>query len=171
MNASGRFAVSWTGDVYDSQTQMVQVFNAAGQPLGATVSLASAVNSGQQPGLAIDGAGNVTVAWTAAPDWNGSSTTAYDNAREIRVSRLSADGSLSDQFVVNTTTEGRQINPSVAATGDGFVVSWNGRGAGDDSGVFTQRYTTTAPLPAVGSAAYDAAVVEYLLSLSDDDEE
>jgi hypothetical protein len=175
VNNSGRFVVTWTDQVFDANVRRdkflvsAQVYGAAGQPVGGNVVLGEGWYY-QTRGTDIDNAGNVTVAWAAAPNWNGTLPTVEIPAREIRVRRLSADGSLSDQFVVNTTTEELQAEPSVAATGDGFVVSWNGRGAGDDAGVFTQRYTTTAPLPAAGSAAYDAAIVEYLLSLSDDEE-
>ena len=73
--------------------------------------------------------------------------------------------SLSDTMVVNTTTEGGQTQPAVAATGnDGFVVQWIGRGDGDDAGIFAQRYTSTPPAAPAGSSSLDAASVDFLMS-------
>ncbi len=163
MNSSGRFVVTWTG----AGGGTAQVYNAAGQPLGGNVVFGEAGNlhPGTSRGTAIDSAGNVTVAWKAKPYNVESPPDLLLNTTDIRVRRLNADGSLSDTFIVNSTIEGRQIQPSVAATGDGFIVSWNGRGAGDDAGVFTQRYTTTPPPAApAGASSLDAALVDFLMS-------
>lgn len=44
-------------------------------------------------------------------------------------------------FRVNTTIRSEQHSPSVTVAGDGsFVVAWAGRGVGDKSGVFFQRF-------------------------------
>jgi hypothetical protein len=167
MNSSGTFVVTWsTGVLSLNTTKVAQVFNAAGQPLGSNVTIVSSWLS-TCAGTAIDSAGNVTVAWTATQQRgpNGSSTSALDLATDVRVRRLNADGSLSDTMVVNTSTEGHQYQTCVAATGSGFIVAWNGRGAGDDAGVFTQRYTTTPPPAApAGAASLDAASVDFLMA-------
>lgn len=170
MNSSGRFVVTWmdgyaTGGGYGNERVTAQAYDAAGQPIGGNVVLGTGAGN-LSPGTAIDSAGNVTVAWKVVP-YRGSGSSGPDvlAATEVRVRRLNADGSLSDTFVVNTTTEGRQIQPSVAATGSGFIVAWNGRGAGDDAGVFTQRYTTTPPPAApAGSTALDPASIDFLMS-------
>ncbi|MBC7852639.1 MAG: hypothetical protein IAF94_04310 [Pirellulaceae bacterium] len=169
MNSSGRFVVAWTGgylsgDGNGNESETAQVYNAAGQPLGGKVVLGTGAG-GLCPGTAIDSAGNVTVAWKVVP-YRGSGPFGPDvlAATEVRVRRLNADGSLSDTFVVNTTTEGGQIQPAVAATSSGFIVAWNGRGAGDDAGVFTQRFTTTPPEAPAAPLSLDAGSVDYLFS-------
>ncbi len=75
--------------------------------------------------------------------------------KDVRVHRLNADGSLSDTMIVNTTTDGRQSQLSVA---------WNGRGAGDDADAFTQRNTTTPPVAPAASMSLDPASVDFLMS-------
>ncbi len=169
MNSSGRFVVTWTdgyatGGGYGNERETAQVYNAVGQPIGGNVVLGTGAGF-RSPGTAIDSAGNVTVAWKAIPYTGPISGADLTYTTEVRVRRLNADGSLSDTFVANTTTEGRQIQPSVAATGTGsFIVAWNGRGAGDDAGVFTQRYTTTPPAAPAAALTLDAASVDFLMS-------
>jgi len=47
------------------------------------------------------------------------------------------------EFRVNTYTTGAQGSPAVAADGAGnFLVVWSGQGAGDNAGIFGQRYNS-----------------------------
>lgn len=68
-----------------------------------------------------------------------------DDRNGVYARRFDADGAaLGDSFAVNTTTTGGQHTPSVAMADDGgFVIAWAGRGIGDKSGVFFQRYDAT----------------------------
>lgn len=59
-----------------------------------------------------------------------------------------ASGSL--EVRVNSTTRGKQAAPAIAVDGDGdIIVAWEGRGSGDDKGIFMQRFSA-AGLP-IGS--------------------
>lgn len=114
MNSSGRFVVTWaaygSGGGYGTERETAQVYNAAGQPQGGSVILGNGAGN-LSPGTAIDSAGNVTVAWKVVPEWGTTTGPTVINATDIHVRRLNANGSLSDTFVVNATTEGRQIQP------------------------------------------------------------
>lgn len=48
---------------------------------------------------------------------------------------------LGTEFLVNTYTTNSQGDPAAAAVSDGsFIITWNGAGAGDPSGVFARRF-------------------------------
>ncbi|WP_129782201.1 tandem-95 repeat protein [Peristeroidobacter soli] len=70
--------------------------------------------------------------------WTGSDDT---NSRGIFAQRISATGELlGEEFRINTTTQGDQVEASIAALSDGgFVVTWT---SPDESGkgVYMQRY-------------------------------
>jgi hypothetical protein len=166
MNTAGKFVVTWgragTGD------GLAQVFNANGTPAGGTVAFGQI--GGQRPGLGIDGAGNVTFAWSdgrVEASWS----SAFPQPSEGRMARLTAGGVLEPETIVNTTTQGGQGGPGVAPTGSGtFIVAWQGYGPGDDAGVLSQRFAPppaplTAVAPGPGSAApLTAGQVKPLLS-------
>jgi hypothetical protein len=158
MNGAGRFVISWTAWIGDPF--MAQVFD-WGTPVGGPVM----VNQPGSPMLGIgwtstsdiDSAGNVTFAWVHG----------YGNyspgAREILFRRLTANGTLEPEYVVNTTTQGMQLSPALASTGnDRFVVAWQGYGPGDDSGVFMQRFKPLGmspmgdPPPKLGEPTFPA---------------
>src|SRR5262249_52995287 len=64
------------------------------------------------------------------------------------------------ETIVNTTTQGAQALPGVAATGNGsFVVAWQGYGPGDDAGIFSQRYTPASALLASAAPATSSSQV------------
>jgi hypothetical protein len=128
MNGAGQFAVAFE----NASNLNVRVYSAAGAPVSGPVVFGSSEFTSPSPGIAIDDAGNVVLTWTSY---------GQRQAAEVHVRRLLADGTLETDYVVNTTTSGVQARPSVAITGtDSFVVSWSGAGAGDDAGVFFQRY-------------------------------
>lgn len=158
MNASGRFVVTWTGDVHDYLNSKVwaQVFDAAGNPAGAKVGVANEFYA-LPVAVVMDATGDITIAWAQTEGRYAGS------AGEIRLRQLRSDGSLSEMLIVNTTTEGHQTHPSLAITKDGFTVAWSGRGEGDDLGVFTQRYTTTQPVAASAETS-DAALMEWFFA-------
>lgn len=135
MNATGQFVVTGGG--------LAKRFNADGTAWGSTVAIAAPTGNGRQTGTSIDSAGNVTLAWTDTRPPSGTSTFLYALG-EVRMQRLTAAGTLTPETIVNTTTQGAQFNPGVAATGNGtFVVAWQGYGPGDDAGIFSQRYGLT----------------------------
>ena len=83
--------------------------------------------------VAMDASGDFVVAW------NGSGPA---GDYEIYAQRYGSAGAPQGaEFRVNTYTAAEQGYPSVATGADGdFVVVWHGAGAGDNSGVFAQRY-------------------------------
>jgi hypothetical protein len=97
--------------------------------------------AGLQPEVAVDGQGNFIVVWV--DDKNAGRT-------DILAQRFSAAGpKLGEPFQVNTTAEGYQLNPSVAADRAGnFVVVWQGGsstldnrgGDGDGPGIHGQLF-------------------------------
>ena len=104
-----------------------------------------------KPSVAMRLDGSYVVAWTAGPDPDG-------NGNDVFARNFHADGSANGgQFIVNTTTQGPQQDPAVAASGSSFVVAWDGQGIGDNQGVFEQLYTVqgvpdVAPTVALPSA-------------------
>jgi hypothetical protein len=135
MNATGKFAVAW----HMGASQTAKVFNADGSlALGPVVFAPNFAATGVSR-IAIDSAGNSSFVWTA----NGGETN------DVWMARLLANGTLEAPTIVNTTTQGTQqtggqsggVSGGVAATGvNSFVVTWQGYGAGDDQGIFLQRF-------------------------------
>jgi hypothetical protein len=141
MNAAGRFVV--TSVAYASDPLTAHVYD-WGTPVGGPIVL-------NRPGdraiwdstSDVDSQGNVTVAWVRG--YNPSSGT---TVADIHFRRITADGTLEPELLANSTTQGTQDNPALAATGNGtFVVAWHGNGPGDDQGIFAQRFTGTPPPP------------------------
>jgi hypothetical protein len=144
MDGTGRFAVTGCLDVLGPDGrpvahQLVRSFDANGTPQGPAFDYASGGGAGYRSAVAIDTQGNAIVAWT-----NG----------DVLGQRISPAGvPLESAFTVNTTLDNVEAFPSVATTpGGSFVAVWSGYGPGDDSGVFSQRFTTSA-LPTSLSAA------------------
>jgi hypothetical protein len=139
MNATGTFAVAWHVGTSGANTNVVKVFNANGSVALGPVVFAPSFAADAVSRLAIDSAGNSTFTWTA----NGCETN------DVWMARLLADGTLEAPTIVNTTTQGSQqtggesggVSGGIAATGiNSFVVTWQGFGAGDDQGIFSQRF-------------------------------
>jgi hypothetical protein len=141
MNANGGFVVTYALN----GGRQAQVYNANGTPSGTAVAYASGAVGGN--GVTLDGAGNVTLAWTDNP------TDTYSRAG-IWVRVLTAGGVLQPVTLANTTTQGTRQLPGVAATGTGsFVVAWQGYGAADPAGIYAQRFTPVPSAPAVAAPA------------------
>ena len=90
------------------------------------------------PDIAMDADGDYVVVWwsrTQDGDGGGIYGQRYSNAG-------AATGS---EFLVNTTTTGYQINPSVAMASDGdFVVVWQSNNQdGSNYGIYAQRYNSS----------------------------
>ncbi|MEZ0372260.1 MAG: IPT/TIG domain-containing protein [Candidatus Sericytochromatia bacterium] len=86
------------------------------------------------PAMAMDDDGDFVIAWE--------SYTQDGENDGIYAQRFDSGGqALGSEFRVNAYTSGRQSNPAVAMAGNGrFVIAWQGRGDGDDYGIFAQRY-------------------------------
>jgi Ca2+-binding RTX toxin-like protein len=107
-----------------------QVFNASGVPVSPEfVANTTAPGNQTSPAIATLESGNFVVVW-ADSNTDGS-------GHGIRGQLFAPNGSkIGSEFAVNTIASGNQIDPTVAATGDGgFVVSWtDASGVGDTSG-------------------------------------
>ena len=143
----GGFVVTWTdrsatgGDTSDRAVR-AQVFDAHGAKVGHEILVNTETGSGQYyPAIAVLADGRFVVAWQddsgQAPDTSGSA---------VRAQIFEADGTkVGDEFVVNTTVESNQKDPSIVALPDGgFVVTWgdDGTSAPDTDGdaVRAQRF-------------------------------
>ncbi|MEA3008947.1 MAG: hypothetical protein QOJ91_639, partial [Sphingomonadales bacterium] len=120
--AGGGFVVAWGvfGDTTDPSQYNVkaQLFDPAGTKVGGELVLSLSSENGQMlPDLSPLPGGGFLATWM---DYVG------DNDRScIKGQLFDAQGArVGAEFVVNTTTAGQQLSPSVAMLTDGFVVTW-----------------------------------------------
>jgi hypothetical protein len=153
MNASGQFVVISETWVFvpvmgGRSVSSAVVYNPDGTMVGNadTVAVDDGIY-GQPISVAMDGAGNVTCAWTYY------SANVYEQG-QVRMRFLPAGGTQQPRTLANTTTQGARELPGVAATGNGsFVVVWEGYGAADPAGIYSQRFAPlSSPLAAGGVA-------------------
>ncbi len=129
--------MTWTSDEQDGNDYGVfgRLFGSTGSPVGAEFQVATRTTGRQlNPSVARDGAGGFVVVWESLGDYN---------LEGVFGQRFSSSGArVGEQFQVNTYFTDRQVEPSVAEHGPGFVVVWqsdNGQD-GDSSGIFGQLY-------------------------------
>ena len=132
--AGGGYVVTWTdtsnyvtGNYDDSYDIRGQIIGANGVPIGGEF-LVNMPTADYQDGptvAALPGGGFV-VAWRDDINFtNGNNTDGAD----IRAQVFDASGArVGAPFVVNASGPGSQLNPSISASGDGFVVSWEDYG-------------------------------------------
>ena len=134
--SNGRFAVTFqdfsqltTGDPASADVR-VQVFSASGSKIGAEfVAPATAIGVQSEPVIAGLNNGRYVVAWT------DSSHTGGDTSSDaIRSQVFNADGTrFGIERLVNTTTLGQQLDPTVTALAGGdYVVAWTSLGSDAD---------------------------------------
>ncbi len=130
----GGFVVAWTdtsGSVGDTFGFAVRgrVFNADGTPVNTTdfvINTATANNQSEPVIEALSGGGFV-VAWTDLSETGGDTSLGAIRGRlfDANGNPLSVNGS-TDDFLINTTTEGNQVAPKITAlTNGGFAVIWD----------------------------------------------
>ena len=151
-DGAGNLFVAWQSNAYRITTE---VYNSSGAQIGGPWNVGN-VNANQiYPSIAVDNFGNFVIAWkTQEP-------AGYDATAQRFLSGGLPDGS---EFRVNTTTNEYPLWASAAMTVDGTraVVAWDGPGAGDDAGVFMQRYSFAAPAPLLADQAPAAADAQSL---------
>jgi phosphoheptose isomerase len=137
IDARGDFVAVWSSIDQDGSAAGVfaRRFSAAGAPLGAEFRVNQFTQNDQtMPDVAAVPDGGFVVAWMSQ----------FQNTfgSDVYARRYDADGApLGGEFRVNVATPGNQIDPAIATDDDGgFVVTWSGEGAGDDSGVFARRF-------------------------------
>jgi len=136
MDREGNFVVVWNS--YDQigigRDVFGQRFDAAGTPVGDEFLVNTHTTSNQDnPHVAMDSAGNFVVVWE--------SEYQDEDSWGVFGQHFDADGvPVGDEFRGDTTKTGLQAGPNVAAERGGFLVAWDGRGQGDGSGIFGQRF-------------------------------
>lgn len=139
VNAQGSFVVVWTSEQQDGSGTGIfgQRYNNAGLAVGAEFQVNTETEGNQlNPSVAIDDSGNFVVAWQS--DDQDEDSDGYG----IYVRRFSPAGNpRQDQVLVNSTTKGDQIEPSVAIDANSnFTVVWASEEGGDGAGIFGQRF-------------------------------
>ena len=140
VDADGDFAVAWQSYEQEGagsrEGVYAQRFNAAGVAQGGEFLVNTFTTNFQSgPSVALDADGDFVVAWQSYFQ-DGSSFGVY-------AQRYAASGAaVGGEFLVNTYTTGRQLNPSVAVDADGdVVVAWNSNGQdGSNYGVYARRF-------------------------------
>ena len=102
-------------------------------------------NDQRRPSVAMDASGDFVVVWqsNSLPAPASPATGQDGDGVGVFGRRFMSDGTpIAGEFAVNSYTTGPQYIPHVAANpAGGFVVVWNGSGAGDPYyGIFAQRY-------------------------------
>ena len=145
--ADGGFAVAWYESDEAGPAHRIQVFTAAGAPVGAQiVTSANHYGTAVGPVLAALSDGGFALAWTT-----NSEPMSDGSGRAVFVQVYDAAGAAAGApLQVNSQTGGDQLDPSITALADGaFVVSWtdmNGAGADDDE-VKAQVFTPQTSQP------------------------
>jgi hypothetical protein len=134
MNANGAFAIAWTHTVGQTQSVMMERFDATGNPIGSPVTVASALKGGSthQPSVAMDTAGDVALAYT---DSGPGSMPTMNQVKGI----LYGHGGTSTPLAVTPWTATTQ--PSVAMNAAGtFVVAFTRDVGVTNQDVYAQRF-------------------------------
>jgi VCBS repeat-containing protein len=140
MDATGQFVVCWNGK---SNSVYAKVFDATGTALTGDTLVTANEHSNSPPAVGMAADGSFTVAY------EGNDTADNDG---IYIQRFTAAGVASGgDILVNTTTSGAQINPSIATDPQGgSVVAWTDKSSG--------QTIKAALLPASGSPSAEIIV-------------
>ena len=129
-DSAGHFIVVWQSDDGSGTGIFGQVLSTGGEKVGSEFRANKTTADAQDlPSVAADPAGNFVVVWQSAGQ-DGSGLGVYGQ-------RFDASGvSVGSEFRANTTTDGDQRDPGLAAKDSGFEVVWASPGLG----VFGQLY-------------------------------
>jgi hypothetical protein len=137
MDAAGAFVVVWHTNQYGGGDERLvgQRFDAAGIPRGSEFQVSAFTTSDpDRPAVTAGPGGGFVVSWDER--------VAFDDM-DVFVRRFDGAGApLGAEFRVNTYTTDFQFGSSVAVSPTGgFIVAWQGPGAGDTlSGIFARRF-------------------------------
>jgi hypothetical protein len=137
MAPDGSCIVAWESEGQDGSGLGVyaQRLSSIGVPVGSEFRVNNATLGDQRlPALAVGANGSFVVVWLG-PEPGGASTDVF--ARRFS----SAGAALGDEFVVNTSLAGAQVEADVAVSGDGAsAVVWQTPEGPSDSGIAARRY-------------------------------
>lgn len=142
MNSQGEFVVVWVSEGQNNGGRGIfgQRYNNAGGTIGAEFQVNTQTNGSQlNPSVAIDDTGGFVVAWQSDSD-DGDDDDGYG----VYARRFSNIGNpLGDEFLVNQTTDGNQVDPAVATDANGnFTVVWASDQDNNDFAIFGQRFNS-----------------------------
>ena len=137
--SDGSYVVVWSRQNQDTSGWGVYArrFDASGTAITGEMLVNQTTANNQKwarVGSAADG--SFVVTWTQFD--------AAGNPVDVYARRFAANGTpLSpNEFIVNNTTSGIQQNSSIAVNSTGaFVITWEGNGPGDSSGIFARRFS------------------------------
>lgn len=146
----GGWVVTWQSDNYANgaaQDVLAQRYDATGAPVGGQTTVTTTIVDDQvYPSITTLFDGGYVIAWTSYAQ-DGSSGGIYYQQFDAN------GGKVGVETLVNTTTAGEQVEPSIVAlTGGGFVVTWASAGHdGSGFGVYQRTYVPSNQAPtAVG---------------------
>ena len=146
MAGDGHFVIAWkSGNDQDGDKGGIyaQIFSATGTKTGGEFRVNTTTAEDQDvPSISMDGNGAFTIAWTSK-DQDGSGKGVY-------AQRFNSNGALiGGEFGVNTTTANNQDQPAIAVNSLGnMIVAWQGKGPGDNAGIFNLLYPAANDAPA-----------------------
>ncbi|MEM9325817.1 MAG: hypothetical protein AAGA85_09180, partial [Bacteroidota bacterium] len=154
MSPDGAFAISW-----ESAGEIVaRRFSPAGLPPGAEFQVNTATDGLQSyPDVASDAQGNFCVTWQGINMNSGNS--------DVFGQLYAADGSANGgQFLINSTQNENQIEPSLAMAPDGsFAVAWSSfLQDGNGYGIYLQRFDAAGAAQGVASKVSETSASDQL---------
>ncbi len=157
--ASGDVVVVWQSLGQDGSSWGIyaQRYDASGQKVGDEIQVNTSTKRSQRDAsVAVADDGSFVVVWNSAGH-DGASWGVYGQ-------RFDSDGTqVGDEFLVNETTKGAQNHPDLTILSNGdLVVTWEGRGTGDNNGIFMRRFA------ADGSSVDEAGEVRVNVQKSGD---
>lgn len=130
MNASGAFVVTWD----NNQGVQVQRYASTGTALGGAINVNGDVTSGNGS-IALADDGSFVVVWRQTVVATDVFMRRYDSAGV-------AQGPATQVNAATTASE--QTSPSITMDSDrNFIVAWEGNGAGDNTGVWGQKFNAS----------------------------
>ena len=165
--ASGGFVVAWESEGQDGNMTGIfaQRFDNSGNAVGDEFQINTGTNERQNgPALAGLPNGGFVATWTSRHA-DGSNQDVYAQLYDANGDRVGTE------TLINTTTDARQVVPSVTAfPSGGFIITWTSYGGQDGDGrdIFSQRFDATGVVvneaPIVANAIEDqtsSGVVDF----------
>jgi VCBS repeat-containing protein len=169
--ASGGFVISWAdaslrGGDTDYYGIKLQVYDNSGNRVGGEVLANTTTTAGQlAPTVAALSGGGFMVSWT---DYSGAGPETGTSG--IKAQIFADDGSrVGAEFIVETQSQGAQVDPAVAGSSDGgFAVLWTDFSGqdGDDSGT-SIKFKKFSPQASQGGPPSLVATADTLSSTED----
>jgi hypothetical protein len=144
VSATGAIVTIWSVSEFDSETgETTSTLFARrmrpGGKLGPVRTIARMPNPGNAAALgkelAVDAAGNATIAWVHSFDFRGSERGTYPTRRSVRVRHLSPDGTLGPTVIVTRGNVSDSVPALAVAPSGRGVLAWVHRGADQRYGV------------------------------------